>query len=187
MATEDEKVLGEIHDSLRRLEKAVREGGQSPSGSRTPRSTEQFPKVELEIMRKIQEHRTACSASMKEVIGEKVEPLLAKMKEIEVRVDEINKELGGRINGVRDEATKTATGTVVTLTDKVDNINDSLFGTRGDAGLEDSVRDHQGWIDRYEEKKAKTAASSKFKLSTLLQIAGILVAIALGVIGIVLR
>jgi hypothetical protein len=76
---------------------------------------------------------------------------------------------------------------VVSLTDKVDKVNEVVFGTRGDAGLEDSVRDLEQWIERYEEERAEAAASSKFRLSTVLQILGILVAIALGVVGIVLR
>jgi hypothetical protein len=181
-----DEILQQIRDSLRRLERDISAAGQSPSG-RAPRPTEQFPKVELEIMRKIQEHRTTCSSSMKEALAEKAGALLANIRETDAKVEEIRRELGGRINGVRDEATKTATGTVVSLTDKVDKVNEVVFGSRGDAGLEDSVRDLEQWVERYEEEKAKAAASSKFRLSTLLQILGILVAIALGIVGIVLR
>lgn len=181
-----DEILQQIRDSLQRLERDISGAGQSPSG-RPPRPTEQFPKIELEIMRKIQEHRTTCSSTMKEAIAEKAAALLAKIRETDAKVDEIRRELGGRINGVRDEAAKTATGTVVSLTDKVEKVAEVMFGARGDAGLEDSVRDLEQWVERYEAQKAKSAAASKFRLSTLLQIVGILVAIALGVIGIVLR
>lgn len=184
MGTDD--ILEQIRDSLQRLEKDISDAGRLPSG-RLPRPTEQFPKVELEIIRKIQEHRSTCTSSVKEMIGEKVKILGARIEEVGAKVEEIKRELGGRINGVKDEATKTATGSVVSLTDKVDKVNEVIFGTRGEAGLEESVRDLEEWVKRYDAAKKKASEASKFKLTTLLQILGILAAIALGIVGIVVR
>jgi hypothetical protein len=184
MATDD--ILKEILDSLQRLEKDISDVGQSPSGRR-PRPTEQFPKVELEILRKIQEHRMTCSSSMKEMVGEKVEGLLEKIGTIEANIGEIAKELGGRINGVKAEATKTATGSVVSLTDKVNKISEVVFGTRGEKGLEDDVRDLGQWVERREAAEHQAAEESKFNLTTAIQMAGIIVAIGLGLASLILR
>lgn len=183
METDD--ILREIMESLRRLEKDISGAARLPSG--LPRPTEQFPKVELAIDRAVGKRAERCEILREKIVQEKISPLRAQMERIEARVDEIRKDLGGKINGVRAEATKTSTGVVVSLTDKVDKIADVVLGTRGEPGLEDSVRSLEEWVDRYEVERMEVAASSKFKVSTFVQIVAIIVAIGLGVAGLIMR
>lgn len=185
METDD--ILKEIMDSLRRLEKDISASPPSPSGSPHSRPTEQFPKIELAIDRAVGKRAEKCEALREKIIEAKIRPVLERLTRIEARSEDMGRELGGKINGVKADAAKTSTGVVVSLTDKVDKLADVVLGTRGEPGLEDSVRDLEQWVARYTEAKIKEAEASKFKVSTFLQIVGIIVAIGLGVVGLFLR
>lgn len=185
METDD--ILKEIRDSLRRLEKDISAVPQSLSGLPSSRPTEQFPKIELAIDRAVGRRAEKCEAIRKEIFEEKTKPLMERMERLEERVGEIRKDLGGKINGVLGEAAKTSTGAVVSLTDRVEKIADVVLGTRGDPGLEDNVRGLRQWVAKHEAARAKEAEASKFKISAFIQIVGIIVAIGLGIAGLLMR
>jgi len=185
METDD--ILKEIRDSLQRLEKDISATGSSHSAPHLPRPTEQFPKVELAIDRAVGKRAEKCEILREKIVEEKMRPLSERLARIEAKIEEIRQELGGKINGVKADAAKTSTGAVVSLTDKVDKLADVVLGTRGEPGLEESVRNFEEWIDRYEVERMEAAEKSKFKVSTFIQIVGIIVAIGLGVAGLLLR
>ena len=104
MATDG--ILKEILLALRRLEKASDDIPHYSSS--VPRPTEQFPKIELAIERAIAAHSRECAISMREKWEDKISPLLEKVFVLERQLLDMRKELGGKINGVKEDAAKTA-------------------------------------------------------------------------------
>lgn len=194
MEMDSEEILKLVLETLRRLETRLgqQEEAARLASSQGPRPTEQFPKIELEIRKAIEAHTDKCLSATKERMGDRLDPLVKKVEKIESRLDEMKKELGGKINGVKDEAAKTATGSVVSLTEKVDllgrdvaGIKKTLVGQDNEPGLEDMVRELGGWVETEENARNVAREASRFNVTTWLTIIGILVAIGAGVAGII--
>lgn len=180
MATED--VLKEILAALKRLERM----SEDPPQSASARPTEQFPRIELTIDRAISTHVKECGIVMKERIAEKIAPLVEKMTKLEKQLEDVKKDLGGKINGVKEDAAKTATGSVTSIAEKAETALRILKGGDNEIGLEDMVRDLGRWIEDEELARREARDKSRFSLTTLLTILGILAAIGLGVLNLVL-
>jgi hypothetical protein len=186
MATDD--LLKEILTGLKRLERMSEEPTRSSSQheQHLPRPTEQFPKVELAIERAIAGHAKECAVIMKERREERIAPLMEKIIVLERQLLDMRKELGGKINGVREDAAKTATGSVSSVAEKAETALRILKGAENEVGLEEMVRDLGQWIESEEDSRRTTAEKNKFNIATILTIVGILVAIGLGVANILL-
>ncbi len=179
MATDD--ILKEILSALKRLERASEEPIPHHSSSSASRPTEQFPKIELAIERAIASHAKECAVIMKERREERIAPLMEKILVLERQLQDMRQELGGKINGVRDDATKTATGSVSSVAEKAETALRILKGADNEVGLEEMVRDLGQWIEQEEETRRVAAEKNRFNIATVLTIVGILVAIGLGV------
>lgn len=180
METDD--ILKEILTALRRLERMSEEPPRSSSQQgHSPRATEQFPKVELAIERAIAGHARECAIIMKERREERIAPLVEKILVLERQLLDMRKELGGKINGVREDAAKTTTGSVSSVAEKAETALRILKGTDNEAGLEEMVRDLGQWVEMEEETRKEAKEKNRFNIATVLTIVGILVAIGLGV------
>lgn len=186
-----EDILKQILEALRRLERGLPPDDPQPrsvsSRPADPRATEQFPKIELAIKAEIERHTEKCALVMKERMGVQIDPLSARVKTLEEKLSEAKKDLGGRINGVKEEAAKTATGSVTTVEEKVRIIMDTLKGVQNEPGLEEMVRDLGQWVEIEEQRRKDVAEKSKFNLTTFLEVVGILTGIGLGIWGILAK
>jgi hypothetical protein len=181
-----EEILKQILEALRRLERGLPPDDPQPR-SASSRPTEQFPKIELAIKSEIERHTEKCSLAMKEKMGAQIDPLSTRVKSLEEKLSEAKKDLGGRINGAREEAAKTATGSVVSVEDKVKGILETLKGVPNEPGLEEMVRDLGQWVEDEEQRRKDAAEKSKFNLMTFLEVVGILTGIGLGIWGILAK
>lgn len=186
-----EDILKQILEALRRLERGLPPDDPQPRSASArptdPRATEQFPKIELAIKDAIEKHADKCFGATKERLIEKIDPLSVRVKQVEEKLSEAKKDLGGRINGVKEEAAKTATGSVTTVEDKVRIIMDILKGAQNEPGLEEMVRDLGQWVEEEEQRRKDVAEKSKFNLTTFLEVVGILTGIGLGIWGILAK
>jgi hypothetical protein len=185
-----EDILKQILEALRRLERGLPQDDPQPrsvsSRPADPRATEQFPKIELAIKAEIERHTEKCALAMKEKMGAQIDPLSTRVKTLEEKLSEAKKDLGGRINGAREDAAKTATGTVVSVDDKIRGIMEILKGLPNVPGLEEMVRDLGQWVEEEEQRRANAAERSRFSITTVLAAIGIFAAIALGVLNLVI-
>jgi hypothetical protein len=179
MAADD--VLKEVLAALKRLERLADEPNPSRFSSSVPRPTEQFPKIELAIERAIASHMKDCAITTKERWEDKISPLLEKIIVLERQLLDMRKELGGKINGVKEDAAKTATGSVSSVAEKAEMALRILKGADNEVGLEEMVRDLGQWIEEEEEARKEAKDRSHFNVTTALTIIGILIAVGLGI------
>ena len=179
-----EDILKQILEALRRLERGLPQDDSQPRSASSrpvdPRATEQFPKIELAIKAEIERHSEKCATATKERTADRINPLIESIKTIEGRLVELKKDLGIKINGVRDDATKTATGSVSSITEKVDTLMEAMIGTDKEPGLSEKVRDLGQWVEAEEKRRENEKEKSRFNIGTWLTVIGILVAIGLG-------
>jgi len=184
-------LLKEILAALKRLENAQ---DLPISVSRhDARPTGQYPReadVKLLITDAITSHASRCSAEMKERLREKIDPILKKVEGLESSLNGLRMELTGRIDVVKEEASKTATGTVISVVEKAETALRILIGSDGEPGLEEMVRDLGQWVEDEEKardrEKEDAKERSRFNVATFLTILGILTAIGLGVLNLAL-
>lgn len=183
----EEKMLQEMLGLLRSLEQRLEEG------SNRPRDTTVLPKAEWVkwVMREVlsDQHRN-CTTDCKERLKEIKQAL---EKEITANKGQI-KTLEDTITGVSKttDATKTTTNNVISMAEFVDSLrklnlvqwHDEFFE---DDGLKEQIEYSYSWIIDEEDRRAAALNSSRFKISTMLTIIGIMLAFGMGLAALIVN
>ena len=174
---EAQPLLLELHRLVEAVESLKSEGKY------TPRPTEGITKASLETMKLIQAQERDCVKDCKERITTKFDSLKEKVNTIEENTRDLKRRIFSEVEGL-GEASKTRNGHFASLEGRVNRLVDKMFNPE-EGELDDRVVYLEAWIVEEEEKRAKALETSRFKVSTMLTIIGILIAVALGVANLV--
>jgi hypothetical protein len=158
---------------------------KSGTGLYQGRPTESITKSSLETMKLIQAQEKECARACKDRLQAKIDPVANDIHRLEEGLKDLKTRIFAEVGDI-DTASKTRNGHVATLADHVDRLMRTLY-LGEDGQLDDRVAYVEAWVDERIAQEAEEKVSSRFTISTILAIVGILSALGLGIAGLIIQ